>query len=137
MENSTDITQIILDTINSIFEKLFSSIDNSLYSTLDKIVFIDSSILDDKNFEKILGTSTTDGILIIANSLLLGFILYYAIKYMLSHITYKPVEHPFSFFIKLIIFRYFYELFFFYNKNNTWSKFKYYAFNSKLGWRYI
>ena len=41
MENSTDITQIIIDTINSIFETLFSSIDNNLYSILDDITFID------------------------------------------------------------------------------------------------
>ena len=104
MENNTDITQAIIDTINSIFEKLFASIDNNLYSALDKITFINSDILSDDTFEKIFGTSTSDGILIIANSLLLGFILYYSIKYLLSHITYKQIEQPFSFIIKLIIF---------------------------------
>ena len=104
MENNTDITQAIIDTINTIFEKLFASIDNNLYSALDKITFINSDILNDNTFEKIFGTSTSDGILIIANSLLLGFILYYSIKYLLSHITYKQIEQPFSFIIKLIIF---------------------------------
>lgn len=104
MENNTDITQAIIDTINSIFEKLFASIDNNLYSALDKITFINSDILIDNTFEKIFGTSTSDGILIISNSLLLGFILYYSIKYLLSHITYKQIEQPFSFIIKLIIF---------------------------------
>ncbi len=104
MENSADITQTIIDTINKIFEKLFASIDNSLYSTLDKITFINSDILTDNTFEKIFGTSTSNGILIIANSLLLGFILYYSIKYLMSHITYTQVENPFSFIIKLIIF---------------------------------
>ena len=104
MENSTDITQAIIDTINSIFEKLFASIDNNLYSALDNITLINSDILNDKTFEKIFGTSTSNGILIIANSLLIGFILYYSIKYLLSHITYHQVEHPFSFIIKLIIF---------------------------------
>ena len=104
MENNTDITQAIIDTINTIFEKLFASIDNNLYSALDKITFINSDILNDNTFGKIFGTSTSDGILIIANSLLLGFILYYSIKYLLSHITYKQIEQPFSFIIKLIIF---------------------------------
>lgn len=103
MENTTDITQTIINTINSIFEKLFASIDNNLYSTLDKITFINSDILNDNTFEKIFGTSTSNGILLIANSLLLGFILYYSIKYLLSHITYKQIEQPFSFIIKLII----------------------------------
>lgn len=104
MENSSDITQTIIDTINTIFEKLFASIDNNLYSALDKITFINSDILKDETFEKIFGTSTSNGILIIANSLLLGFILYYSIKFLMSHITYSQVEHPFSFIIKLIIF---------------------------------
>ena len=104
MENSTDITQTIIDTINSIFEKLFSSINNSLYSALDNITFINSNILSDDTFEKIFGTSTSNGILLIANSLLLGFIVYYSIRFLLSHITYHQVERPFSFIIKLIIF---------------------------------
>ena len=68
MEQS-NITQIIIQTINSIFETLLSSIDNSLYGILDDMTFIDSSILSDNYFEKIFGTSTTNGILLIANSL--------------------------------------------------------------------
>ena len=104
MESQTNITQTIINTINSIFEMLFSSIDNNLYSVLDKITFINSDILTDKNFENIFGTSTSNGILLIANSLLLGFILYYSFKYLMSHITYQRVDSPFSFIIKIIIF---------------------------------
>ena len=80
MENITDVTQIIINTINTIFENLFASIDNNLYSVLDDITFISSDILTDKNFEKIFGTSTSNGILLIANSLLFGFLLYYSIQ---------------------------------------------------------
>ena len=104
MESQTNITQTIINTINSIFEMLFSSIDNNLYSVLDKITFINSDILTDKNFENIFGTSTSNGILLIATSLLLGFILYYGFKYLMSHITYQRVDSPFSFIIKIIIF---------------------------------
>lgn len=99
----TNITQIIIDTINNILGNLFSSIDNNLYSLLDDITFISSDILNDKNFEKIFGTSTSNGILLIANSLLLGIILYFAIKYFLSHFTYSQIETPTSFLLKLII----------------------------------
>lgn len=104
METQTNITQTIINTINSIFEMLFSSIDNNLYSVLDKVTFINSDIITDKNFENIFGTSTSNGILLIANSLLLGFILYYAFKYLMSHITYQRVDSPFSFIIKIILF---------------------------------
>ncbi len=104
MESSTNITQTIIDTINSIFETLFASIDNNLYSVLDQITFVNSDILNDQNFEKLFGTSTSNGILLIANSLLLGFIIYYAFKYLMSHITYHKVDSPFSFIIKIVLF---------------------------------
>ncbi len=102
MEN-TNITQIIIDTINTVLSNLFSSIDNNLYYLLDDITFINSDILHDKNFENIFGTSTSNGILLIANSLLLGIILYFAIRHLLSHFTYSQIENPHSFLIKLII----------------------------------
>lgn len=104
MENTTDITQIIISTINAIFENLFSSIDNNLYCVLDDITFINSDILYDKNFENIFGTSSSNGILLIANSLLIAFILYYSIRYLIAHFTYSKTETPFSFIIKLILF---------------------------------
>ena len=104
MENTNNITQIIIDTINSIFETLFSSIDNNLYSVLDEITFVSSNILNDKNFENIFGTSTSNGILLIANSLLIAFILYYSIKYLMAHLTYTQVETPSSFILKLILY---------------------------------
>ena len=107
MEDTSNIT-------HTIFENLFASIDNNLYSLLDEITFINSDIIKDQTFEKIFGTSTSNGILIIANSLLLGFIIYYSIRYLMSHLTFNKVENPFSFIIKLIIFRNIYEFFIFY-----------------------
>ena len=65
MDNN-NVTQTIISTINNIFEQLFSSIDNNLYSTFDKITFINSDILKDNYFRNIFGTSTTNGILLIS-----------------------------------------------------------------------
>lgn len=103
MENSNNITQIITETINTVLGNLFSSIDNNLYSFLDNVTFISSDILKDKNFEIIFGTSASNGILLISNSLLLGIILYFAIKFLLSHVTYSQIERPYSFLLKLIL----------------------------------
>ena len=103
IQNTNNITQIIIDTINTIFENLFSSIDNSLYDVLDKVTFISSDILRDSNFETIFGTSSSNGILLIANSLLLGFLLYYAIRYLMAHLTFTQSELPFRFLIKLVL----------------------------------
>ena len=102
-QNNLTITQTIIDTINYIFETLLSSIDNSLYSLLDSLTFINSDILNDKNFESILGTSASNGIVLIANSFLFVFILFFAIKFLLAHFTFSNVERPHSFIIKLIL----------------------------------
>lgn len=104
MENNSNITDTIINTINTILQNLFSSIDNNLYAILDDITFINSNIINDSYFEKILGTSSSNGILLIANSLLFGFILYYSIKYLFSHFTFNRVESPMQFVLKCIIF---------------------------------
>ena len=104
MENYSNITSSILETINTILGNLFSSIDNNIYTILDDITFISSDIIYDSFFEKILGTSASNGILLISNSLLFGFMLYYAIQYLLAHFTYKPTERPVQFIFKAVIF---------------------------------
>lgn len=107
MENSLtsdNMANIIITTINTILENLFSSIDNTLYSVLDDITFISSDILDSAYFQKILGMSASSGILVIANSLLFGFLLYFSIKYLLSHFYSIEVESPYQFIFKLLFF---------------------------------
>ena len=67
----SNITQIIIDTINSIFQNLFSSIDNNLYTILDKLLFIKEDILKESFLENLLGNSVSKSLLVIANSLLI------------------------------------------------------------------
>ena len=103
MENNSNITTTIINTINTILDSLFSSVDNGLYSILDDITFISSDIINDSYFEKILGTNTSNGILLIANSLLFGFLLYYSIKHLFSYLYYSQIESPAQFIFKVII----------------------------------
>lgn len=105
MENSTiNLTQNVFNSINDLFSQMFSSIDNSIYKTLDDIVFVSPDILNDNNFQKILGTSSRDGILLISNSLIFGILLFYAINYLISHLTYSKIDSPKQFIFKAIIF---------------------------------
>jgi len=101
---SENITNIIINTINTILENLFSSVDNTLYSVLDDITFISSDILQTSYLQKILGISASSGILLIANSLLLGFLIYFSVKYLLSHFYYIEIESPYQFIFKLLFF---------------------------------
>ena len=91
MDNNSNITTIIMESINTILGNLFSSIDTNVYDVLDDITFISSDIIHDSFFEKILGTSASNGILLISNALLFGFLIFYAIKYLFSHFTYSPI----------------------------------------------
>ena len=103
-ETQTNITQTIMSTINSIFSSLFSSIDNNIYSILDDIIFINKDILKDKFTHSFFGTSTTTGLILLANSLLIGFSLFYIVRYAYSHYIASQTEQPFQFLFKLFIF---------------------------------
>lgn len=103
MENS-NLTTSIIETINSIFETLFSSIDTTIYSVLDELTFIDKNILNNSIFQKIFGSTGNNGLLVIANSLLVGFSLYYAIRLIYSYYMNLQIERPYQFIFKLLIF---------------------------------
>ena len=103
METS-NLTTSIIETINSIFETLFSSIDTTIYSVLDELTFIDKNILNDSIFQKIFGSNGNNGLLVIANSLLVGFSLYYAIRLIYSYYMNLQIERPYQFIFKLLIF---------------------------------
>lgn len=102
--DSSQISTLISTTINEMFYKIFSSIDNSIYSALDDFTFIDSDILNDAYFDEIFGLSSRNGILLIANSLVFGYLLYYAFKLLLSNLGVTVVERPGQFILKIIIY---------------------------------
>lgn len=102
--SSVNITEIIANSINNLFSNLFSSIDNNIYLILDEITFINTDIFNDSFFQKIFGTNSYNGLLLICNSLLISFIIFYCIKLIYSHLTFTVVEKPFQFLFKLLIF---------------------------------
>ena len=104
MENTgVNIVETITQTINNLFSNLFSSVDNSLYSVLDDLLFIDADILKNNNLNNFLGSSNSNSLIIICNSLLLGFALYYLCTLLLSHFTFSQVQKPSQFIFKLLL----------------------------------
>lgn len=103
-EEKINLTEVILTSINELFSQMFSSIDNTIYSTLDKLTFVNTDILKNDSFQNIFGNSASDGILLICNSLVFGFIIYYSINYLISHLTYSQIDTPKQFIFKAIIF---------------------------------
>lgn len=101
--DSSQISSVISSTINEMFYKIFSSIDNSIYEVLDDFTFINSDILNDDYFIDIFGLSSKNGFLLIANSLIFGYLIYYAFKLLLSHLGVTQVERPVQFIFKLLV----------------------------------
>lgn len=96
-----DYSQIIIETINKLFSTLFSSLDESLYSLLDKTFFIDDSILSDSFFNSIFNSSY--GLPAIANSMLIGIFLYYCFKLYLAPFSGNYIEKPYQFITRVLI----------------------------------
>ena len=102
MENSqVSIVQVITETINNLLSNLFSSIDNSLYSVLDNLLFIGPDIFTDTSLQKTLGSHNSNGLVLICNALLIGITLYYACFLMMSKFTLSQVQNPSQFIFKL------------------------------------
>ena len=102
--NNANLSEVIINTINSLLGSLFSSIDNSVYDTLDSLAFLDTSILNDSFFERTFGQGSNSGLLFIANSLLTAVCIYYCFKLIYSHFTGIQIERPYQFVFKLLIF---------------------------------
>lgn len=96
-----DYSKIIIETINQLFSTLFSSLDNSLYSLLDKSIFISEDIIAESFFKSIFNSSF--GLPAIANALLVGFVIYYCFKLSMSHFSGINIERPYQFLVKIII----------------------------------
>ena len=103
--NITNISQVIIDTINNLLNTLFSSVDNSVYETLDDLVFINLNVFDTSFFRNFFGDGTSNGLIIIANSFLIAVCFYYCFKLLYSYFTGAQVERPYQFVFKLLIFR--------------------------------
>lgn len=102
--NISNISQVIIDTINNLLNTLFSSVDNSVYETLDNLAFVNITIFDTSFFKNIFGDGSSNGLIIIANSLLLAVCLYYSFKLLYSYFTGAQIERPYQFVFKLLIF---------------------------------
>lgn len=102
--SNVDFTKIITTVINDLLNLFFTSFDNNIYSILDDITFIDSSIINNNNLLSFFGSSSNHGIVLITLSILIGFILYYSIKLFYSYyFSNSYVQNPLQFFIKVII----------------------------------
>ena len=98
-----DITQVILDTTNTLCNTMLTSIDKATNGLIDKIIFITKEITEESYFGNIFGNSPTTGILMLSNCLLVAFVLYYCTRLISSHYSGTEIESPGRFFLRITI----------------------------------
>lgn len=99
--SSFNFTNFLVTSINSMLSNLLSSINENIYDLLDELVFISEPVT--LFLKTAIGHETLHGMTLICNSLIYGFLLYYAASFLLSHITCSQVERPSQFIFKLIL----------------------------------
>ena len=95
--------QDVLNNLNSISEKLFKSIENEVYKILDNIVYISEDILKKEPLKNIFFENEINGIIIIAISLILFYIIYYILNQLITLYNGKDIENIYHFVLKIII----------------------------------
>ena len=100
---SQSVTDIIINSLNTLFSNLYSSLEDSIFTILDEITFINTDILGNKYFNNLL-TDKANGIILIANSLLFAILIYYSITHLFSHFSYNhSAQRPLEFISKFIL----------------------------------
>lgn len=99
--NQEEVVNLIINTINTIFSNLLSSIDTKIYRDLDNIVFINKDLIANSFFQNIFGSN---GLIYLADSFLVGLTLYYIFKLYYSNYNEVHVEKPYQFIFKMFFF---------------------------------
>ncbi len=94
--------QDILNNLNIIAEKLFKSVENQVFKTLDEIVLVGPDILKQEPLKNIFFENKLNGLVVIANSLILLFFIYYVLSNLLSMYNGNKVQNMYSFIIRII-----------------------------------
>ena len=97
-----DIGKEILNTINTLSNNLFSSINKSVLPELDRLIFMNDEVVKTDYIEKIMGVDFQHGLLVVAEFVLCAFVVYYALRRFTAFYSGKEVESPYQFFVKAI-----------------------------------
>ncbi len=92
----------IINSLNIISENLFKSVEGQVYEVLDKIVLISPEILKQDPLKYIFFENKVNGIMIIANSLIIFHFVYYIFLQLLSMYNGFKTENVYLFTIKII-----------------------------------
>ena len=91
--------EIASNLISSLVNSLLTSLDSNVFSVLDELAFIKSDSISDTYFNSFF--TKQFNIITLSETLLFGFLLYYAISYLFSFLTCSHFQKPLSFISRL------------------------------------
>lgn len=95
--------QDIINNFTVILEKLFKSVENQVFEVLDEIILIGPDILKSEPLKYIFFENKVNGLIIIANSFLLFFFIYYVLSNLVSMYNGKNIPNMYSFIIRILL----------------------------------
>lgn len=93
----------IITNLNYLLEKVFKSIEGEIFKTLDKLTIIGPEILKEDPLKNIVFENKVNGLVIIANTLILFFVIYYVFKQLIGIYNGNKIESIYVFIIRIII----------------------------------
>lgn len=93
----------IITNLNYLLEKVFKSIEGEIFKTLDKLTIIGPEILKEEPIKNIVFENKVNGLVIIANTLILFFVIYYVFKQLIGIYNGNKIESIYVFIIRIII----------------------------------
>ena len=95
--------QDVISNLNIFSEKVFKVLEKELYEKLDNILNITPDILGKEPLKYLFTEGEINGIIIIANALILFYVLHYIITQIISIYNGKSIENIYQFLIKIVI----------------------------------
>lgn len=93
----------VITNLNYLLEKIFKSIESEVFKIIDKLINIGPDILNQEPLNNIIFENKINGIIIIANGLIMFFVIYYAFKQLISIYNGNKIESIYMFIIRIII----------------------------------
>src|SRR5574344_66773 len=93
----------VLNTLNTVSEKLFKSIEGEVFTQIDKLININPELIKESPLKEVMYEDKINGIILIADSLILFFILYFIISKLISVYNSNNSHKTYVFIIRLII----------------------------------
>ena len=93
----------IINAINIIAEKIFKSVEAEVFKGLDDLLIINQDILDKEPLKMLFVKSDEQGLIVLAMSFVIFFLVYYIIVRMIAMYNGENVDNIFKYMLRIIV----------------------------------